>query len=113
MTARDGASCRLRLPDGSEMSATLGADLTPGAAAVVSLRPERVVIGAQEGFNVFPAQLLEVIYLGDHCKLRLRVAGREDFVAKVPATHAAVASTGTLTVSWHAEACLALPFDPP
>ena len=113
VTARDGASCRVRLADGSEMSATLGADLTPGAAAVVSLRPERVVIGAQEGFNVFPAQLLEVIYLGDHCKLRLRVAGREDFVAKVPATHAAVASTGTLTVSWHAEACLALPFDPP
>ncbi|MFO1312520.1 MAG: ABC transporter ATP-binding protein [Burkholderiales bacterium] len=109
--ARDGSSCRVRLADGSEVSATLGADLATGALAVLSLRPERVVIGAREGANAFAAQLLEVIYLGDHCKLRLRVAGREDFVAKVAATHGAVTGGGALTVSWDAQACLALPSD--
>ena len=41
-----------------------------------------------DGPNRFAAQLLEVIYLGDHCKLRLRVAGSEEFIAKVPASSA-------------------------
>ena len=112
VVARDGAACRVRLADGSEVAATTQAGLAAGDPAVLSLRPERVMIGAQDGANVFPAQLLEVIYLGDHCKLRLRVAGSEDFIAKVPAAGVAWKGGDTLTVSWHREACLALPSDP-
>ena len=54
---------------------------------------------------------LEVIYLGDHCKLRLRVAGNESFVARVPAGDlASTAARGTrLTVAWAAADCRALP----
>jgi putative spermidine/putrescine transport system ATP-binding protein len=112
LVARDGASCRVRLADGTELAATAGADLATGAAVVLSLRPERVIIGAQDGANTLPAQMLEAIYLGDHCKLRLRVAGSEDFVAKVPAASVAWQRGDALTVSWPAQACLALPSAP-
>jgi putative spermidine/putrescine transport system ATP-binding protein len=111
LVARDGDSCRVRLADGTELAATAGADLPPGAAVVLSLRPERVMIGAQDGANTLPAQMLEAIYLGDHCKLRLRVAGSDDFVARVPAASVAWQRGDALTVSWPAQACLALPSD--
>ena len=77
----------------------------------MSLRPERVTIGhPYANGNTFPAQLIEVIYLGDHCKLRLRVAGRDDFVAKVPAERAAGHDKGqAMSVSWPLHACVALP----
>jgi putative spermidine/putrescine transport system ATP-binding protein len=112
LVERDGASCRVRLADGTELTATAGADLATGAAVVLSLRPERVTIGAQDGANTLPAQMLEAIYLGDHCKLRLRVASSEDFVAKVPAASVAWQRGDALTVSWPAQACLALPSNP-
>jgi len=107
---RDGVSCRVQLADGSQIAAANASDLPVDARVVLSLRPERVVLGDGGGLNRFPAQLLEVIYLGDHCKLRVRVAGSEDFIAKVPATAVAGWSRGAaLTVSWPAEACIALP----
>ena len=110
LVARDGDTGRVRLADGSEVVATVAAGLALDAPVVVSVRPERVVIGEGEGPNRFPAQLIEVIYLGDHCKLRLRVAGSEDFVAKVAAASAAGwASGAALTVSWPAQASIALP----
>ena len=111
LVARDGASCRVRLADGSELDATVDTDIAPGAAVVLSLRPERVTIGPRPGANTLPAQMLEVIYLGDHCKLRMRVAGSEEFVAKVPAAGVAWNRGDTLIVSWPAQACLALPSD--
>jgi len=110
LVARDGDTGRVRLGDGSEVVATVAAGLALDAPVVVSVRPERVVIGEGGGPNRFPAQLIEVIYLGDHCKLRLRVAGSEDFVAKVAAASAAGwASGAALTVSWPAQASIALP----
>jgi putative spermidine/putrescine transport system ATP-binding protein len=111
LVARDGASCRVRLPDGTELAAIAGADLAPGAAVVLSLRPEHVTVGAPDGANALPAQMLEVIYLGDHCKLRMRVAGNADFVAKVPASGLTWSGGDALKVSWPAQACLALPSD--
>jgi len=111
LVARDGPSCRVRLADGTELSATVGADLAPGAAVVISLRPEHVFIGAHEGANVLPAHMLEVIYLGDHRKLRMRVGGSDEFVAKVPAAGVHWKGGDALTVSWPANACLALPSD--
>ena len=92
--------------------ASVGAELPPGSAVVLSLRPEHVVVGdGRDGAECFLAQLLEVIYLGDHCKLRMRVAGSDDFIAKVPAKGVDWKSGEMLTVSWPAHACLALPTD--
>ena len=110
LTSRDGSSCRVHLRDGTDVAASIASDLAAGAPVVLSLRPESVTIGDGAAPNRLPAQLLEVIYLGDHCKLRLRVAGSDEFIAKVPATSAAGWNRGdALTVSWPASACIALP----
>jgi len=78
----------------------------------LSIRPERVMIGdAGNGGNRFDARLEEVIYLGDHCKLRLGLAGSDAFVAKIANTgEAARMSRGdAIVASWLPESCLALP----
>lgn len=112
LVARDGNACRVRLAHGEEVDATVDADLAAGAPVVLSVRPEKVAIGDHDhGANRFAGELLEVIYLGDHCKLRLRVAGNDGFIAKVPAgDRVTMAERGSaLTVSWNADACRALP----
>jgi putative spermidine/putrescine transport system ATP-binding protein len=112
LVGRDGALCRVRLADGTEIVATLAADLAVDSPVVLSIRPERVAVGgAADGPNRFDAQLEEVIYLGDHCKLRLRVAGSDAFVAKVATGDAgpALHRGDSLVVSWRPQSCLALP----
>ena len=88
------------------------ADLPIDSPVVLSIRPERVIIGAADsGSNRFTARLEEVIYLGDHCKLRLGLGGRDAFVAKVANTaDASRMSRGDAVIaSWRPESCLALP----
>ncbi len=112
LVARDGTTCRVRLADGSEIAATVEAELGAGDPVVISIRPERVAVGERADLaNRFAGELREVIYLGDHCKLRLAVAGNEGFVAKVPAGDRAttLARGASLAVAWDAAACRALP----
>ena len=111
IVARDGETCRVRLADGSEVSARAASDLSADMPVVLSIRPERVVIGELEGAaNRFAAQVRELIYLGDHCKVRLLLAGSDAFVVKIDSHDAARLKRGdAVTASWRAEACLALP----
>jgi len=112
LTSRDGALCRVRIGDGTEVTATMIADLPIDSPVVLSIRPERVIIGAADsGSNRFTARLEEVIYLGDHCKLRLGLGGSDAFVAKVANTaDASRMSRGDAVIaSWRPESCLALP----
>ena len=76
----------------------------------LSLRPERVEVGAKDGENVVEGQVRELIYLGDHIRVRMSVLGHDDFVVKVPnASHHATLSVGeTAKLSWAAEDCRAL-----
>ena len=59
-----------------------------GARTTLSLRPERVIIACQEGEveNRLVGRVEELIYLGDHIRARLSVAGTEEFVVKIPNT---------------------------
>jgi putative spermidine/putrescine transport system ATP-binding protein len=112
LASRDGELCRVRVADGTEIVATNASGLAVGVPVVLSIRPESVAVGgAGEGPNHFDAQLEEVIYLGDHCKLRLRVAGSDAFIAKVASGAAGPAMNrgDPLVVSWRPQSCLALP----
>jgi putative spermidine/putrescine transport system ATP-binding protein len=53
---------------------------------MVSVRPERAFLVNGEGgdFNRFSAAVKEIIYLGDHVRIRLDLAGRHDFTVKTP-----------------------------
>ena len=53
-----------------------------GSASQLSIRPERVAL-ASKGENVLDADVLELIYLGDHIRCRLNVLGNDEFVVKI------------------------------
>jgi putative spermidine/putrescine transport system ATP-binding protein len=81
-----------------------------GNPTIVSIRPERVYIGADSGENAVDAEVLELIYLGDHIRCRMSVLGNDEFVVKIPnATNQSHLVEGEKTkVSWKTEDCRAL-----
>ena len=83
----------------------------PGRGAL-SLRPERVKLNPVNGncANVFSAQVEELIYLGDHTRVRASVCGNHDFVIKVPNSEGVpnLAPGAAITVGWKKEDCRAL-----
>jgi len=83
-----------------------------GEESTLSLRPERVVINPQPGSvpNIFEAEVLELIYLGDHIRSRVALLGRDDFIIKVPnsSDHAALREGDTVSVGWLQQDCRAL-----
>lgn len=107
---RDGMRLRACLHDGSTVTALA---VNPGAEqTLLSIRPERAVIGPPEtvGDNRFAARVEEVIYLGDHRRVRLSLGGIDGFIVKVPAGHAHGdrAPGAAVTVGWAWENCRAL-----
>ena len=86
-----------------------------GARTTLSIRPERVAIGpgAPPGggdANRFPAEVLELVYLGDQTSVRLRALGKDDFMVKLPvwAADARLRPGDHVTVAWSAAHCRAL-----
>ncbi len=83
-----------------------------GERTTLSLRPERVRINPPEGAlpNVFPGRVEELIYLGDHIRVRVNVCGQDDFIVKVPnaSDHAPLREGDDVKVGWTMEDCRAL-----
>jgi putative spermidine/putrescine transport system ATP-binding protein len=76
---------------------------------LISIRPERVKIGG-DGANSADADVLELIYLGDHIRCRLNVHGNDNFVVKVPnaAGKGPLAAGQKTRISWAVEDARAL-----
>ncbi|MCH8176720.1 MAG: ABC transporter ATP-binding protein [Proteobacteria bacterium] len=83
-----------------------------GDKTTLSLRPERVYINPEAGVtpNVMDAKVLELIYLGDHIRTRVAVAGNDSFVVKIPnsSEHSQLSKGQTVKVGWASEDCRAL-----
>ena len=81
----DGDRCSVRLDAGGGVTARVGNVDGPGRRTVLSVRPERVFLnGASEQCeNRFDATVQELIYLGDHVRVRMHLAGHTSFMAKV------------------------------
>jgi putative spermidine/putrescine transport system ATP-binding protein len=96
----DGSSCQA-------LAVNCGA---AGSKTLLSIRPERVVVGNGQNGNATEGKVLELIYLGDHIRCRLNVLGNDEFIVKVPnaSEHAVLAVGETTQVSWAAEDCRAL-----
>ena len=91
------------------------ASCAPGAAATLSIRPERVAVAPEPGLytNEFDAGVEDVTFLGDHLRLRLAVFGRTDFVVKIPnmAGHGAVVAGDRIRIGWTPTDCRVLDAD--
>jgi len=108
----DGDYCVVQTAQGVPIYAMAVNVANVGEESTLSLRPERVVINPAEGSvpNIFEAQVLELIYLGDHIRTRVALLGRDDFVVKVPnsSDHASLREGDAIFVGWLQQDCRAL-----
>ena len=64
--------CRIRTADGSVIAALAGDGLKQGARTTLVLRPERIALSPSgDGPNRFKGKVEELIYHGDHTRLRV------------------------------------------
>ena len=112
VTSIEGSYCRVALDGGGTVFARKIKCEGEGARTTLSLRPERVVIApAEDGTdNSIVGRVQELIYLGDHIRARLAVAGNDEFVVKIPNTERQVALREGMDVDlgWAADDCRAL-----
>jgi putative spermidine/putrescine transport system ATP-binding protein len=77
--------CKIKLDSGGEIFANPIRVKSKGEKSIVSLRPERAIIDPEEKMdNKFKGKIEEVIYHGDHTRLRLDLLGNKEFILKVP-----------------------------
>ncbi len=104
--------CHVEIEDGHTVEALAVAVDQVGARTTLSLRPERVEINPDEGAtpNRLEGRIEELIYLGDHIRTRMSVAGHDDFIVKVPNTHGhkIIKEGETAAVGWASQDCRAL-----
>lgn len=81
-----GGKALVRLATGEIIDATPVNVSEKGQKTLVSIRPERVEFKPEmmpPGAHVIDATVVEIIYMGDILRARLRVAGAENFVMKM------------------------------
>jgi putative spermidine/putrescine transport system ATP-binding protein len=104
--------CKVEI-EGGEIVEALAVNIgAPGSRTILSVRPERVIVHPRENEcdTVLTALVEELIYHGDHTRVRLSVHGSHDFLVKVPHGHRDVGinSGETITIGWRSVDCRAL-----
>ena len=82
-----------------------------GDRTTVSLRPERALINTKNKMdNNFKGKIEEVIYHGDHTRVRLDLLGNKAFILKVPNSSANmdIKMGNEINVSWNSHDARAL-----
>ena len=85
-----------------------------GARSMLSVRPERCVVSTKKtaGLSSLKGRIEELIYLGDHIRCRMSVAGNDEFIVKVPnvADQLGLQIGSETYVGWRTDDCRALDF---
>jgi len=77
--------CKIKLDNGGEIFANPISVKSKGDKTTVSLRPERALINPDGKMdNNHKGKIEEVIYHGDHTRVRLNLLGNNEFILKVP-----------------------------
>jgi putative spermidine/putrescine transport system ATP-binding protein len=98
--------CRVRLDGGAEVEATAVDSEGPGSRCVVMVRPERIAVAPVAAIElgaegVLAARLTELLFQGDHVRLRLALPGGAEVVAKRPVGGAALPQPGEeAAIAW-------------
>ena len=83
-----------------------------GDAVTLAIRPERVALDPEPGrySNEFEAEVDDIVFLGDHLRVRLTVCGSSDFVIKIANTvgHGAVLENDRVRIGFTPLDCRAL-----
>lgn len=115
VTEANNGTCTVQLDNGDVIKASAVNIDGVGSKTTLSLRPERVMVIPEKDMpdhmeNVFEAEVLELIYLGDHIRTRVRVCGDDEFIVKVPNIGAGhhLAKGRRIDVGWSVADCHAL-----
>lgn len=113
--ALSAQSCDVRLTDGSVIHAFPVVKTQVGGDVSLSLRPERVDVADKAETlanyaNCFSATIEEIIYLGDHLRVRVALCGHDDFIIKTQNNDLGFTPEAgqTIYVGWKLEDCRAL-----
>ncbi len=108
----DGNVCMVELDCGSTVRAEKVNIDGVGARAILSIRPERIELAPKKGAmtNNLRARIEELIYLGDHIRVRMSVSRTDNFVVKVrnAAGQRTLKVGEKMNVGWHSQDCRAL-----
>jgi len=106
-----GNKCRVKLGSGDEILANPISVKLKGDKTKISLRPERALINPEEKIeNKFKGKIEEVIYHGDHTRIRMNLLGKSQFILKIPnsSTRMDLKLGNEMIVGWHSKDCRAL-----
>lgn len=86
LLSHSGERCVVELERGEKVEALAVNVGQVGDAVTLSIRPERISLNgnSESCVNRFSGRVAEFVYLGDHVRVRLEVAGKTDFFVKQP-----------------------------
>ena len=108
----DGGEYGVRTEDGRLISVSSTAVFSKDQPVIVSLRPERLHLDqAAACGNRFSGTVDEVIYLGDHRGVHVRLGENATLVAKIPnaGTGVAIAPAQSISLSWNSRDAVLIP----
>ena len=104
----DGEHCSVLLNDAAKTkikALAIGVDNSK-QQSIVSVRPEKLIVNMAEkdqNFNTIDATVEEIIYLGDHIRIRFSFADNDEIITKIP--NSGITQNFKLgekvTLSWH------------
>jgi len=103
--------CKVKLSSGTEIFANPIRVKSKGEKTIVSLRPERAIIDPESKMdNKHKGKIEEVIYHGDHTRVRLDLLGNKEFILKVPNSSARmdIKVGNELSIGWDSHDARAL-----
>ena len=107
----DRGVCEVETP-GGPVKAFPVHSFRPGENAALAIRPERVGLSKPGLYtNQFEARVDDILFIGDHLRLRLDLCGNPNFIVKIPniVGHGAVLEGDRIRVGWTVTDCRALP----
>ena len=111
VTEVSGTDCKVQLDDGTVLAAEAVNIEGVGSRTTISLRPERVEFDTDQSMdNLVKGSIEEMIYLGDHIRVRMNVAGNKEFIVKVRnrGQRRDLRTGQTVEIGWAASDCKAL-----
>jgi putative spermidine/putrescine transport system ATP-binding protein len=85
----DADTCEVELADGTRLQGLNVNKAQAGDAVLCSIRPERIAVvdAAHTAGNLVAAAVADVIYFGDHLRLRCQIPDQPEMSVKVPLEH--------------------------
>ena len=111
VTDISGGKCKVKLDTGGEIISNPIGVKSKGEKTKVSLRPERAIIDPEEKMdNKHKGKIEEIIYHGDHARVRLNLLGNKEFILKVPNSSARmdIKRGNEINVGWNSHDARAL-----